>query len=273
MKEIERIQYLEELDAWKDNPNVVKVILGVRRAGKSVVMNQFIRRIEESGTDSGDILFMDFESSDHDGIKNHSDLNLYISEKLPRNRRTYVFLDEVQRVDGWERSVNSLLADYDADVYITGSNAYLLSSELSTYLSGRCVEIKVFPFSFKEFLEGHPAVPDTDRNARFQQYLRTGGIPLTDPDRDDRYNRMILEGIYNTVLVKDVAVRMGVRDLSGLDRIARFLMDNTGNVTNVDNIARAVGLAKKTVEKYISSLTEAFLFTELTGTTWSGRGC
>lgn len=260
MKEIERTQYLEELDRWKDSPDIVKVILGVRRAGKSVVMDQYMRRMIEAGTDPKDILFMDFESSDHDDIKDHGDLNTYIAERIPRNRRTYIFLDEVQRVEGWERTVNSLMVDYDADIYITGSNAYLLSSELSTYLSGRYVEIKVFPFSFAEFLEGHPALPDADRNFRFQQYLRTGGIPLTDPDRGDRYNRMILEGIYNTVLVKDTATRMGIRDLSGLDRIARFLMDNSGNTTNVDNIAKTTGLAKKTVEKYIRSLAEAFLF-------------
>ena len=259
MKEIERKQYLEELDRWRDNPDIVKVILGVRRAGKSVVMDQYMRRIIESGVDPKDILFMDFESSDYDDIENHRSLNAYIAERLSRSGRTYVFMDEVQRVDGWERLVNSLMTDYDADIYITGSNAYLLSSELSTYLSGRYVEINVFPFSFREFLEGHPTTPDVDRNARFQQFLRTGGIPLTDPDRGDRYNRMILEGIYNTVLVKDAAVRMGIRDMSGLDRIARFLIDNTGNITNIDNIAKVTGLAKKTVSKYILSLTEAFL--------------
>ena len=260
MKEIQRTQYLEELDVWKDNPDVVKVILGVRRAGKSVIMDQYMRRLIVAGTDAKDIFFMDFESSDYDDIVDFKDLNVYISERLSKDKRTYVFLDEVQRVDGWERSVNSLMVDYDADIYITGSNAYLLSSELSTYLSGRYVEIKVFPLSFAEFLEGHPVTMDVDRNARFQQFLRTGGIPLTDPDRGDRYNSMILEGIYNTVLVKDAAVRMGIRDLSGLDRIARFLMDNTGNITNVDNMAKATGLAKKTVLKYILSLTEAFLF-------------
>ena len=259
MKEIERKQYLEELDRWRDNPDIVKVILGVRRAGKSVVMDQYMRRIIKFGVDPKDILFMDFESSDYDDIENHRSLNAYIAERLSRSGRTYVFMDEVQRVDGWERLVNSLMTDYDADIYITGSNAYLLSSELSTYLSGRYVEINVFPFSFREFLEGHPTTPDADRNARFQQFLRTGGIPLTDPDRDDRYNRMILEGIYNTVLVKDAAVRMGIRDMSGLDRIARFLIDNTGNITNIDNIAKVTGLAKKTVSKYILSLTEAFL--------------
>lgn len=259
MKEIERKQYLEELDRWRDNPDIVKVILGVRRAGKSVVMDQYMRRIIKFGVDPKDILFMDFESSDYDDIENHRSLNAYIAERLSRSGRTYVFMDEVQRVDGWERLVNSLMTDYDADIYITGSNAYLLSSELSTYLSGRYVEINVFPFSFREFLEGHPTTPDVDRNARFQQFLRTGGIPLTDPDRGDRYNRMILEGIYNTVLVKDAAVRMGIRDMSGLDRIARFLIDNTGNITNIDNIAKVTGLAKKTVSKYILSLTEAFL--------------
>ncbi len=260
MEEIARTQYLEELYEWKDNPDVVKVIIGARRVGKSVVMGQYIRRLKEDGIDPKDILFMDFESSDYDGISDYRDLNAWISERMPRERRTYVFLDEVQRVDGWERTVNSLMADYDADVYITGSNAYFLSSELSTYISGRYVEINVYPLSFAEFLSGHPATPDADRNARFQQYLHTGGMPLTDPDRGDRYNFMILEGIYNTVLVKDAATRMNIRDLSGLDSIARFLLDNTGNITNVDNIVKATKLAKKTVTKYIRALTEAFLF-------------
>lgn len=260
MEEIPRTQYLTELDGWKDTPDVVKVIIGVRRAGKSVVMDQYIRRLKGNGTDPKDILFVDFESSDYDGIADHRDLNAWIAERIPRDRRTYVFLDEVQRVNGWEQTVNSLMADYDADIYITGSNAYLLSSELSTYISGRYVEIKVYPLSFAEFLVGHPATPDADRNHRFQQYLRTGGMPLTDPDRGDRYNSMILEGIYNTVLVKDAATRMKIRDLSGLDSIARFLLDNTGNITNVDNIVKATKLAKKTVTKYIRALTEAFLF-------------
>ena len=223
-------------------------------------MGQFVRRIISSGVDEDDVININFESSDYGDIKGYKDLDRYIARKIRRDRRTYVFLDEVQKVEGWEHTVNSLMVDYDADVYITGSNAYLLSSELSTYISGRYVEIPVFPFSFKEFLEGHPPTHDTDRNARFQQYLSIGGIPLTDPDRDDRYNSMILEGIYNTVLVKDSATRMGIRDLSGLDRIARFLMDNTGNLTNIDNIARSTGLTKITVEKYIRILTESFLF-------------
>ncbi|MBO4568704.1 MAG: ATP-binding protein [Candidatus Methanomethylophilaceae archaeon] len=260
MEEIPRTRYLSELDEWRDNVDIVKVIVGVRRSGKSIVMNQYIGKLREDGISEESIYFLDFESSDYDDIADFHDLNAYIAEHIPKNARTYVFLDEVQRVDGWERTVNSLMVDYNADIYITGSNAYLLSSELSTYISGRYVEITVFPLSFKEFLNGHPATPDIDRNARFQQYLRTGGMPLVDPDKEDRYNRMILEGIYNTVLVKDAATRMRIRDLSGLDSIARFLLDNTGNVTNVDNIAKTTKLAKKTVTKYMRTLTEAYLF-------------
>lgn len=260
MDEIPRTQYLAELEEWRDSTDVVKVILGVRHAGKSVLLEQFMRRLEESGVDAEDILFMDFESSDFDDVGDHKTLNVWIAERIPRDRRTYVFLDEVQKVKGWENTVNSLMVDYDADIYVTGSNAYLLSSELSTYISGRYVTIEVYPLSFSEFLTGHPATPDVDRNARFQQYLRTGGMPLTDPDQSDRHNSKILEGIYSTVLLKDVATRTGIRDISGLDSIARFLLDNTGNITNVDNISRITGLSVRTVGRYIRALTESFLF-------------
>lgn len=260
MVEIQRIHYLDELNKWKDNPDIVKVILGVRRAGKSVIMRQFMKQIEEASLDSSDVFFANFESSDYDGILDYKDLNLLISKRLSKTRRTYVFLDEVQRVDGWERSVNSLMVDYDADIYITGSNAYLLSSELSTFLSGRYVEIPVLPFSFAEFLTRYPPTVEIDRNSRFQQYLRTGGFPITNPDMGDTYNYIILEGVYNTVLVKDSATRVGIRDLAGLERIVRFLMDNAGNISNIDNIAKATGLTKRTVDKYIGTLIDAFLF-------------
>lgn len=260
MVEIQRIHYLDELNKWKDNPDIVKVILGVRRAGKSVIMRQFMKQIEEASLDSSDVFFANFESSDYDGILDYKDLNLLISKRLSKTRRTYVFLDEVQRVDGWERSVNSLMVDYDADIYITGSNAYLLSSELSTFLSGRYVEIPVLPFSFAEFLTRYPPTAEIDRNSRFQQYLRTGGFPITNPDMGDTYNYIILEGVYNTVLVKDSATRVGIRDLAGLERIVRFLMDNAGNISNIDNIAKTTGLTKRTVDKYIGTLIDAFLF-------------
>lgn len=260
MKEVERTRYLKELNKWKDRPDIIKVVTGVRRSGKSTIMKQFIKRIDETTTDPENILFINFESSDYDEIIDHRDLNTFIATKIKRDTRAYIFLDEVQRVKGWERSVNSLMVDYDADVYITGSNAYLLSSELSTYISGRYVEITVLPFSFSEFLKRYPTTQDIDRNSRFQQYIRTGGIPLTDPNKGDEYNAMILEAIYSSVLMKDVATRMGIRDLSGLNRISKFLLDNTGNTTNVDNIAKTTGLVKKTVVRYMESLTDGFLF-------------
>lgn len=260
VREIERTRYLRKLDGWKDRTDMIKVIIGVRRAGKSVVMRQFVRRIQSSEVDRNNILYMDFESSEFYEVDDFKDLIRYIDNRVPRDERTYIFLDEIQRVRDWERAVNSLMVDFDADIYITGSNAHLLSSELSTYLSGRYVTMPVLPFSFSEFLQRFPPTPEVDRNTRFHQYLRIGGMPLIYPDIPEENNRMILEGIYNTVLVKDTATRMGVRDLEGLDRVARFLMDNTGNVTNVDNIARSADIDKKTVSRYIRSLTEAFLF-------------
>lgn len=260
VREIERTRYLLKLDGWKDRTDIIKVILGVRRAGKSVVMRQFVRRIESSGVDRDNILYMDFESSEFYEVGDFKDLIGYIDSRIPRDERTYIFLDEIQRVRDWERAVNSLMVDFDADIYITGSNAHLLSSELSTYLSGRYVTMPILPFSFSEFLQRFPPTPEVDMNTRFHQYLRIGGMPLIYPDIPEENNRMILEGIYNTVLVKDTATRMGIRDLEGLDRVARFLMDNTGNVTNVDNIARSADIDKKTVSRYIRSLTEAFLF-------------
>jgi len=260
MVEIPRTQYISELSEWKNTPDIVKVIIGVRRSGKSVTLEQYIRKVDAEKTDQEDILYMDFESSDYDDVSDYKDLNKWIAGRMSRDRRTYVFLDEVQRIKGWENTINSLMVDYDADIYITGSNAYLLSSELSTYISGRYVEIRIYPLSFAEFLVGHPATPETDINARFQQFLRTGGFPLTNPDHKDRYSSMILEGIYNTVLLRDVADRMKLRDVTGLNAVCRFLLDNTGNITNVENIAKSADLSKITVEKYIKALTDAFLF-------------
>ncbi len=259
MAEVLRERYLSELENWKDITDVTKVMTGVRRSGKSVIMRQFRDRLIDNGIEPSRILFMNFESSEFDDIRNHRDLNAYIADHIPKDVRTYVFLDEVQRIEGWERTVNSLAVDYDSDVYITGSNAYLLSSNISTFLSGRYVEIPVLPFSFKEFLQAHPMTQDIDRKARFQQFLHTGGIPLTDPDRKDMYNSMILEGIHNTVLVKDIITRLNLRNMSDIDSIARFMFDNTGKITNVDNIAKTLGISEKTASKYILALEEAYL--------------
>lgn len=254
MAEVLREGYLKRLESGKDRTDVVKVITGMRRSGKTVLMQQFIRRIVGSGVPEGSIVYMNFESKKWENIKTDSDLMEEISSRRIEGRM-YVFLDEVQRVKSWENVVNSLQVDADADIYITGSNAYLLSSELSTYISGRYMELKILPPSFKEFMELHPG----DREQRFMQYLRTGSLPIVDPDGDEMFEQDLLIGVFNTVLVKDVLKHTGTSDVSVLEDIARFLYSNVGNITSCNSIAQALRIDNKQVKKYIKAMCEAFL--------------
>ena len=254
MAEVLREGYLKRLESGKDRTDVVKVITGMRRSGKTVLMQQFIRRIVGSGVPEGSIVYMNFESKKWEDIRTDSDLMEEISSRRIGGRM-YVFLDEVQRVKSWENVVNSLQVDADADIYITGSNAYLLSSELSTYISGRYMELKILPPSFKEFMELHPG----DREQRFMQYLRTGSLPIVDPDGDEMFEQDLLTGVFNTVLVKDVLKHTGTSDVSVLEDIARFLYSNVGNITSCNSIAQALKIDNKQVRKYIKAMCEAFL--------------
>ena len=254
MAEVLREGYLKRLESGKDRTDVVKVITGMRRSGKTVLMQQFIRRIVGSGVPEGSIVYMNFESRKWEDIRTDSDLMEEISSRRIGGRM-YVFLDEVQRVKSWENVVNSLQVDADADIYITGSNAYLLSSELSTYISGRYMELKILPPSFKEFMELHPG----DREQRFMQYLRTGSLPIVDPDGDEMFEQDLLTGVFNTVLVKDVLKHTGTSDVSVLEDIARFLYSNVGNITSCNSIAQALKIDNKQVKKYIKAMCEAFL--------------
>ena len=254
MAEVLREGYLKRLESGKDRTDVVKVITGMRRSGKTVLMQQFIRRIVGSGVPEDSIVYMNFESKKWEDIKTDSDLMEEISSRKI-DGRMYVFLDEVQRVKSWENVVNSLQVDADADIYITGSNAYLLSSELSTYISGRYMELKILPPSFKEFMELHPG----DREQRFMQYLRTGSLPIVDPDGDELFEQDLLIGVFNTVLVKDVLKHTGTSDVSILEDIARFLYSNVGNITSCNSIAQALKIDNKQVKKYIKAMCEAFL--------------
>lgn len=254
MAEVLREGYLKRLESGKDRTDVVKVITGMRRSGKTVLMQQFIRRIVGSGVPEGSIVYMNFESRKWEDIRTDSDLMEEISSRRIGGRM-YVFLDEVQRVKSWENVVNSLQVDADADIYITGSNAHLLSSELSTYISGRYMELKILPPSFKEFMELHPG----DREQRFMQYLRTGSLPIVDPDGDEMFEQDLLTGVFNTVLVKDVLKHTGTSDVSVLEDIARFLYSNVGNITSCNSIAQALKIDNKQVKKYIKAMCEAFL--------------
>ena len=254
MSEIIRRLYLDRLKSGRDRTDVVKVIIGMRRSGKTVLMRQFIRELKDSGIPDDRVVYMNFESRDWERVSTYSDLLDYISS-LGIEGRIYVFLDEIQRVQSWERAVNSLQVDFDADVYITGSNAYLLSSDLSTYISGRYMELRILPLSFSEFLELHPGEKDT----RFMQYLRTGSLPIVDPDGDETFEQDLLTGVFNTVLVKDVLEHTGSSDASVLLDVARFLYSNVGNVTSCNSIAQTLREDNRQVRRYLDSMADAFL--------------
>ena len=152
-KMIERPAYMSELETFRDDRGHVKVLTGVRRCGKSTLLLQFIEKLRAEGVSGEQMLLMNLESFDFDSIKDHTDLNAYLKERVPVKGRFYLFLDEIQRVKGWEKTVNALMVDTEADIYITGSNAHLLSTDLTTYLTGRYVEVKMLPLSFKEYVE------------------------------------------------------------------------------------------------------------------------
>ena len=252
-----RKDYLSLLEAGKDENTVVKVITGMRRSGKSTLMNQFIEKLKAAGVSDDRIFLINFEMAEYQYINDRTILNKWILDNIPKEGQCYVFLDEIQNVNDWEMSVSALQIMPNCDVYITGSNSKMLSSELSTHISGRYTEVKVLPLSFSEYLELHPS---DDKDSRFRDYLRYGGLPVVNPDSDRTFIEGLLEGIFNTVLVKDVLYRLKTDDVSKITAIAKFLYSNIGNITNIDNIATETGISNTTVSKYVEEMSKAFLF-------------
>ncbi|MGN0098575.1 MAG: ATP-binding protein [Candidatus Methanomethylophilaceae archaeon] len=253
---IRRDDYMDLLYSGKNDNDVVKVITGVRRCGKSTLLEMYMMELRKSGV-SGDCIFhLNLESSEGQKITDSQELNEWLS-KIPTDRQTYLFLDEIQNVDKWELSVAAIGTMHMCDLYITGSNSKMLSSDLSTHISGRYVEIPMLPLSFSEYLKLHPS-DDVDKS--FDLFLRYGSLPGVDPSRGERYCMDYLEGVYNTVLVKDVLQRKELRSVRKLNDISRFLYSNIGNVTNDSIISKKVNVSPNTADSYIEGLTEALLF-------------
>jgi uncharacterized protein len=256
-----RERYLGAIEAFIDQP-VVKVLKGMRRVGKSVIMRLLIKRLIESGVPGANILYMNKESLEFDAVKDYRDLYRYAVDYFKADAslgsaatgRKYILIDEIQEIEGWERAVASFLADGLGDVVISGSNASLLSSELATLISGRYVEIPVYPLTFREFLTfrkdkkdkkdkaGNEAQPKADiaadRETEFKNYLRYGGLPgIHQLPSNDEVIFSYLNSILNTVLYKDVITRHKIRDASIFDKLVRYLFDNVGNITSAKKIA------------------------------------
>ena len=252
---VKRTEYLGLLREFKDVPSVIKVITGIRRCGKSTLLDQFAEELRDNGVDSEHIFHMNFESFEGQSTVSAEELKKTL-RSLPTSGMVYVMLDEIQNVNGWEMIVAALETIKNYDVYITGSNSHMLSTDLATHLSGRYIEIHMFPFSFREYMQLHPG----DKDERFLQYLRYGGLPDADPDRGDRYCRGYLDAAFNTVLVKDILERLKTDDIGVIKSIAVFLYSNIGNITNRSAISKGTGLNQATVNRYVDAMEEALLF-------------
>lgn len=257
--------YLNQLIQFRDK-NLIKVITGLRRSGKSTLLSLFENHLISIGIDRKQIIRMNFESFEFDEITDYKTLHSYIKERIvDRSMKHYILLDEVQQVTSWERVVNSFLVDANVDIYITGSNAYLLSSELSTLLSGRYVEIKMQPLSFKEYLDFLESDKEMTLQEKFNQYLEYGGLPtvvelLDYPDTIGPF----LEGIYNTVLMKDVIERNGVRDAALLESILKYIAANIGSIVSTKKISDYLTSSGRkttsdTIDNYLKMLENAFI--------------
>ncbi len=252
-----RERYLERLRVGRGDTGIVKVITGMRRVGKSVLMELYIEDLISSGVPEGDIVHIDFESIEGQGITDASKLNAFIQERVPKDRIAYVLLDEIQNVEGWEMSVSALNHMKNVDVYLTGSNSDMLSSDLATHIAGRHVEVEVHPLSLREFMAMHGYVSAEEA---FSDYLRFGGLPAVCPSRGIRYAKDYLQGVFSTIVIKDVIGHAGAVSAQKVDAIARFLFSNIGNITSVSSISKAVGLGPNTAETYVAAMTDAFLF-------------
>ena len=259
---INRQEYLDKLIALKDK-QLVKVITGIRRCGKSTLMEIFQNYLKSNGVSENNIISINFEDYDNYDLREPAKLYSYIKEKLSNKEMNYIFLDEIQHVEDFPRIVDSLYIKKNVDVYITGSNAYMLSSEIATLLSGRYVEIKMLPLSFKEYVE---STGDTNELSRkYADYIENSSFPYTLELRDTpKELHNYLEGIYNSIVVKDIANRKKITDTMMLESITRFLFDNIGNPMSTKKIADTMTsmgrkIDVKTVEKYVSALTESFV--------------
>ena len=263
--------YLKELQKYRDK-SVIKVVTGIRRCGKSSLLQLFVEHLKEQKVPEGRILQINFESLQYDGMTYRELYNQVMEKAKAGTGKFYLFLDEIQRVEHWEKAINSFQVELDADIYITGSNAYLLSSDLATYLAGRYVEIRMLPLSFREFLDFHTFPELVSAETKFEHYLRFGGFPgLAEFDFNEKQIHEVLEGIYASAVLKDIYQRLEIRNSDLLDKVCRFFADNIGNTSSANrgagvleaegNLPKAKkGISAGLVSGYVDALVNAFIF-------------
>lgn len=260
-KRIERPEYLEQLIRFREK-EVIKVVTGIRRCGKSTLFDLYCEYLVQDGVSNDQIIRVNMEDPDYHDIRDYMQLYDWIRQQMHSEKMNYILIDEVQNVPEFQKAVDGLYIKENCDVYITGSNAYLLSGELATLLAGRYVEIKMLPLSFKEYLS---ALEDkTDLMLKYQNYIQNGSFPYVVQLEKKRDIHAYLEGIYTSVILKDIMARYRIADTGGLDSVIRFMFDNVGNLCSATKIANTMATAGRkiaisTVENYLGALTECFI--------------
>lgn len=264
MKRIERTSYLNKLIAFKDK-NLIKVIIGIRRCGKSTIMEIYRDWLKEQGVSIDQIVYLNFEDYDNFELRNPKNLYAYIKPLLIEDKMNYLFFDEIQHVQDFPDIINSLNLKPNVDIYITGSNAYMLSSEIATLLSGRYIEIAMQPLSFKEYVDGTGEYDNLQK--AYNDYITRSSFPYTLELNTNSEVSDYLTGLYNTIVVKDIMSRKRLPDVMMLESVIRFTADNIGNILSTKRIADIMTadgrkIDQKTVERYLNSLCETFFVYE-----------
>ena len=259
---VKRDLYLSRISSLIDK-DIIKIIVGVRRCGKSYMFNLIIEELLERGISKDNILLINFESAKYRNVSNPRELDLLVRDLTKdMNGKIYMFFDEIQNVDGWEKSINSFRVDYDCDIYLSGSNSKLLSGELATHLAGRYMEIKMYPFSFKEYLDYKKTAPN---KKAFTDYLIFGGFPFLLSLESEIDKTEYLNDIFNSIFLKDIIERYNVRDAGLLTRIVDFILGNTGKIVSSKSISdylrskEKIKVSPKTIYNYLDYLTNACL--------------
>lgn len=259
---LQRKEYLDKLIAFRDK-QIIKIVTGIRRCGKSTLLRLYQDWLKAQGVSENQIISINFEDMDYEELTDYKKLYAYLKERLVRDNMTYIFLNEIQHVDNFPKVVDSLYIKEKVDIYMTGSNAYMLSSEIATLISGRYVQIEMLPLSFREYMESTGSMDD--RGVKYTEYLENSSFPFTlelkgHPDEIRDY----LERLYNTIVVKDIVNRKRITDTMMLKSVLRFVFDNIGNPLSSKKIADTMTsdgrkIDVKTVEKYLEALSESYI--------------
>ena len=258
--------FLKKIRPFYENRDLVKVITGIRRSGKSIFLMQIIDELKEKGVKEEQIIFINFELFEFSHIKTAKDLHKHISNKIKKHRhKFYIFLDEIQNVAQFELVINSLRASGNASIFITGSNAHLLSGELATHLSGRYVSFLITPFTFKEVLQ---VMPGQNKKTAFENYMQWGGLPGRFAFEDESEVQKYLQDVFDSTILRDIIIRTKIRDLNLLDSIIKFLLDNIGNIFSANSVSKFLksqsrSVSAETLYNYVDYIVSSLFFTKV----------